>query len=117
MCLVSIYKRSAGFSFQNKSALGLAFRSIIGGKIGDEIFLQAVDSWGSPGSQCDTIRYFISLIGGIILFTINKERIRTLEVTESCGDWTIGLIVGIISVYLGLGMDTEYCTLWFISSR
>ncbi len=27
--------------------LGLAFGSIVGGKIGDVIFLHAVDSWGS----------------------------------------------------------------------
>ena len=43
------------------------------------------------------------LIGGIILFTINKERIRTLEVTNLVAIVTIGLTVGIISVYLGIG--------------
>ena len=40
MCLVSIYKRSKqGFHVQKQIALGLAFGSIIGGKIGMMIFL------------------------------------------------------------------------------
>ena len=104
MCLVSIYKRSKqGFHVHKQIALGLAFGSIIGGKIGDEIFLQAVDSWGSQAVSATQSVILFLLIGGIILFTINKERIRTLEVTNLVAIVTIGLIVGIISVYLGIG--------------
>ena len=104
MCLVSIYKRSKqGFHVQKQIALGLAFGSIIGGKIGDVIFLQAVDSWGSQAVSATQSVILFLLIGGIILFTINKERIRTLEVTNLVAIVTIGLTVGIISVYLGIG--------------
>ena len=104
MCLVSIYKRSTqGFHVQKQIALGLAFGSIIGGKIGDVIFLQAVDSWGSQAVSATQSVILFLLIGGIILFTINKERIRTLEVTNLVAIVTIGLTVGIISVYLGIG--------------
>ena len=104
MCLVSIYKRSKqGFHVHKQIALGLAFGSIIGGKIGDVIFLQAVDSWGSQAVSATQSVILFLLIGGIILFTINKERIRTLEVTNLVAIVTIGLTVGIISVYLGIG--------------
>ena len=104
MCLVSIYKRrKQGFHVQKQIALGLAFGSIIGGKIGDVIFLQAVDSWGSQAVSATQSVILFLLIGGIILFTINKERIRTLEVTNLVAIVTIGLTVGIISVYLGIG--------------
>ena len=104
MCLVSIYKRSKqGFHVQKQIALGLVFGSIIGGKIGDVIFLQAVDSWGSQAVSATQSVILFLLIGGIILFTINKERIRTLEVTNLVAIVTIGLTVGIISVYLGIG--------------
>ena len=104
MCLVSIYKRSKqGFHVQKQIALGPAFGSIIGGKIGDVIFLQAVDSWGSQAVSATQSVILFLLIGGIILFTINKERIRTLEVTNLVAIVTIGLTVGIISVYLGIG--------------
>ena len=104
MCLVSIYKRSKqGFHVQKQIALGLEFGSIIGGKIGDVIFLQAVDSWGSQAVSATQSVILFLLIGGIILFTINKERIRTLEVTNLVAIVTIGLTVGIISVYLGIG--------------
>lgn len=104
MCLVSIYKRSKqGFYVQKQIALGLAFGSIIGGKIGDVIFLQAVNSWGSQAVSATQSVILFLLIGGIILYTINKERIRTLEVTNLVAIVTIGLTVGIISVYLGIG--------------
>ena len=84
MCLVSIYKRSKqGFHVQKQIALGLAFGSIVGGKIGDVILFL--------------------LLGGIILFTLNKESIRTLEVSNLVAIVTIGLTVGMISVYLGIG--------------
>ena len=43
------------------------------------------------------------MLGGIILFTLNKESIRTLEVSNLVAIVTIGLTVGMISVYLGIG--------------
>ena len=104
MCLVSIYKRSKqGFHVKKQIALGLALGSIVGGKIGDVIFLHAVDNWGSQAVSATQSVILFLLIGGIILFTINKERIRTLEVTNLVAIVTIGLTVGIISVYLGIG--------------
>ena len=104
MCLVSIYKRSKqGFHVKKKIALGLAFGSVIGGKIGDVIFLQAVESLGSQVVSATQSVILFLLLGGIILFTLNKERIRTLEVTNLVAIVTIGLTVGIISVYLGIG--------------
>lgn len=104
MCLVSIYKRSKqGFHVRKQIALGLAIGSIIGGKIGDVIFLQAVERLGSQVVSATQSVILFLLLGGIILFTLNKERIRTLEVTNLVAIVTIGLTVGIISVYLGIG--------------
>ena len=104
MCLVSIYKRSKqGFHVQKQIALGLALGSIIGGKIGDVIFLHAVESWGSQAVSATQSVILFLLLGGIILFTLNKESIRTLEVSNLVAIVTIGLTVGMISVYLGIG--------------
>ena len=104
MCLVSIYKRSKqGFHVKKQIALGLALGSIVGGKIGDVIFLHAVDNWGSQAVSATQSVILFLLLGGIILFTLNKESIRTLEVTNLVAIVTIGLTVGIISVYLGIG--------------
>ena len=48
---------------------------------------------------------------GLFYSQSNRERIRTLEVTNLVAIVTIGLTVGIISVYLGIGGGTtEYCT-------
>ena len=98
MCLVSIYKRSKlGFQVDKHIVFGLAFGSIIGGKIGDIVFLQAVEMMGNQ---------FVSITQSIILFilfTLNKEKIQTLTVSNLIAIITIGLCVGIISVYLGIG--------------
>ena len=100
MCLVSIYKRSKlGFHI----VFGLAFGSIIGGKIGDIVFLQAVEMMGNQFVSITQSIILFVLLGGIILFTLNKEKIQTLTVSNLIAIITIGLCVGIISVYLGIG--------------
>lgn len=104
MCLVSIYKRSRlGFHVQKNIALGLAFGSIVGGKIGDAVFLWAVEKVDSSLVSASQSIILFLLLGGIILFTLNKGKINTLEVSNLFAIVTIGLLVGIISVYLGIG--------------
>ena len=104
MCLVSIYKRSRlGFHVHKNIALGLAFGSIVGGKIGDAVFLWAVEKVDSSLVNASQSIILFLLLGGIILFTLNKGKINTLEVSNLFAIVTIGLLVGIISVYLGIG--------------
>lgn len=104
MCLVSIYKRSRlGFHVHKNIALGLAFGSIVGGKIGDAVFLWAVEKVDSSLVSASQSIILFLLLGGIILFTLNKGKINTLDVTNLVAIVTIGLLVGIISVYLGIG--------------
>lgn len=104
MCLVSIYKRSRlGFHVHKNIALGLAFGSIVGGKIGDAVFLWAVEKVDSSLVSVSQSIILFLLLGGIILFTLNKGKINTLEVSNLFAIVTIGLLVGIISVYLGIG--------------
>ena len=104
MCLVSIYKRSKlGFQVDKHIVFGLAFGSIIGGKIGDIVFLQAVEMMGNQFVSITQSIILFVLLGGIILFTLNKEKIQTLTVSNLIAIITIGLCVGIISVYLGIG--------------
>ena len=104
MCLVSIYKRSKqGFHVKKQISLGRALGSIVGGKIGYVILLHAVESWGSQAVSATQSVILFLLLGGIILFTLNKESIRTLEVSNLVAIVTIGLTVGMISVYLGIG--------------
>ena len=102
MCLVSIYKRSKlGFQVDKHIVFGLAFGSIIGGKIGDIVFLQAVEMMGNQFVSITQSIILFGLLGGIILFTLNKE--KTLTVSNLIAIIVIGLCVGIISVYLGIG--------------
>lgn len=104
MCLVSIYKRSRlGFHVHKNIALGLAFGSIVGGKIGDAVFLWAVEKVDSSLVSASQSIILFLLLGGIILFTLNKGKLNTLDVTNLVAIVTIGLLVGIISVYLGIG--------------
>ena len=104
MCLVSIYKRSRlGFHVHKNIALGLAFGSIVGGKIGDAVFLWAVEKVDSSLVSASQSIILFLLLGGIILFTLNKGKLNTLEVSNLLAIVTIGLLVGIISVYLGIG--------------
>ena len=104
MCLVSIYKRSRlGFHVHKNISLGLAFGSIVGGKIGDAVFLWAVEKVDSSLVSASQSIILFLLLGGIILFTLNKGKINTLEVSNLFAIVTIGLLVGIISVYLGIG--------------
>ena len=99
MCLVSIYKRSRlGFHVHKNIALGLAFGSIVGGKIGDAVFLWAVEKVDSSLVSASQSIILFLLLGGIILFTLNKGKINTLEVSNLFAIVTIGLLVGIISV-------------------
>lgn len=104
MCLVSIYKRSRlGFHVHKNIALGLAFGSIVGGKIGDAVFLWAVEKVDSSLVSASQSIILFLLLGGIILFTLNKGKLNTLDVTNLVAIVTIGLLVGIISAYLGIG--------------
>ena len=104
MCLVSIYKRSKlGFQVDKHIVFGLAFDSIIGGKIGDIVFLQAVEMMGNQFVSITQSIILFVLLGRIILFTLNKEKIQTLTVSNLIAIISIGLCVGIISVYLGIG--------------
>ncbi len=94
MCLVSIYKRSKlGFQVDKHIVFGLAFGSIIGGKIGDIVFLQAVEMMGNQFVSITQSIILFVLLGGIILFTLNKEKIQARLTHETVEKLYLGLMM------------------------
>ncbi|TCD46344.1 sulfite exporter TauE/SafE family protein [Streptococcus sp. X16XC17] len=104
MCLVAIYKQyKKGFSFDLKMLLSVSIGSVIGGLLGGEIFSLATRSFSVSQVKVIQASLLLLTLVTIVLYTINKEKIATLHTKNLFVIFALGLFLGTISVFLGIG--------------
>ncbi|MGM9642248.1 MAG: sulfite exporter TauE/SafE family protein [Eubacteriales bacterium] len=105
MSMVSLLSSRGGEAkIDSKRTTPLAIGSALGGVLGKLIFdviKNAADSDGLVGSAQSVI--MILLTGGVLIYVLNKERIKANDVKSVVVCLCIGLVLGILSSFLGIG--------------
>lgn len=107
MSIVSLSKNIKSkneFIFNKLLATILAFGSVIGGIIGNSLFQDILKSF-PDSNKIGAIQAIILLIItlGTLIYTIHKYKILTLNIESKLIIFLIGLILGIMSSFLGIG--------------
>ncbi len=105
MSIVSLLSSRGGEAkIDGKRTTPLAIGSAIGGVLGKLIFdiiKKAADSDGIVGAAQSIIMVILTV--GVLLYVLNKKRIKTNDVRSSSVCLAIGLLLGILSSFLGIG--------------
>ena len=107
MSLVSMYKSvraERDFAFDGKFAIVIALGGVIGGLSGKEMYqavLRALPDTSRVGAVQAAVLLVITL--GTLLYTIKKETIKTREINNKPIIFLIGVFLGILSAFLGIG--------------
>lgn len=104
MCIVSIYKQhKKGFQFNFKVLIGICGGSLLGGYLGDYLLNNTVRHYSQQQVQLSqSVILFITLIFLIIYNRVGPKR----EKVENPSFWLsmlLGLALGSISIFLGIG--------------
>lgn len=105
MSIVSLLSSRGGEAkIDAKRTTPLAVGSAIGGVLGKLIFDVIKNSAGNDGivGSAQSV-IMILLTFGVLLYVLNKKRITTLNVSSTVISLCIGLILGILSSFLGIG--------------
>lgn len=106
MSVVSVYKnlRSGSAKLNVRTATGLAVGAAAGGVIGKSLFQilkNAVGNENLVGMTQAIVLIFITF--GTLIYTIYKKRIRTKEYRQIWLCLVIGIVLGVMSSFLGIG--------------
>lgn len=107
MSVVSLYKNLKAkhtFTFDKVFATVLAFGGVVGGLTGKELY-QGIISRLSDSSRVGAIQAFVLMVitVGTLLYTIFKEKIHTKNLENKVVIFVIGIVLGIMSSFLGIG--------------
>ena len=80
----------------------LAIGAAVGGIVGKQLFDIVKDAGGSAVSVAQQV-LMILLTLGVLAYTLNRPRIRTLDVKNGAACVVIGLALGVLSSFLGIG--------------
>lgn len=98
----SLLNRDGGISL--KTGTPLAAGAAIGGVLGKRLFSLLLDAAADPSLVGAVQAVCLGLITlGTLLYTLRKERIRTLRMEGAGICLAIGLALGLISSFLGIG--------------
>jgi hypothetical protein len=104
MTLSSLYTtRHSGIQLELKTSTPLALGAVVGGLVGRHL-LELVS--GTGGSQIlggVQALCLVVITGGIFLYVVYKHRLRSLHVTNRWVCLGIGVVLGIIPAFLGIG--------------
>lgn len=91
-------------AIKRKLAVPLCAGAVVGGIIGKIAFNIVSDAMGG-GNTIGAIQAacLFVLVGGTLAYTFNKHRIRQLEVDSDAVDLLVGLVLGLLSAFLGIG--------------
>lgn len=104
MCVISLVKRmKAGTKFRRNTAFSLAFGSILGGWIGDKIFTLLILQYENAWIRFIQNSVLLLILVLICIYTIKKTQFPHYHLKNSVSIVLIGLIIGMISVFLGIG--------------
>ncbi len=107
MSVVSLYKNLKAkhtFVFDKAFATVLALGGVVGGLTGKELY-QGIISRLEDSSRVGAVQAFVLMIVtvGTLAYTVRKEKIRTKNVQSRAVIFGIGIILGILSSFLGIG--------------
>lgn len=91
-------------SIELRTSTPLAVGGAIGGVLGQQVFSVALSTYGNAnmvGAIQAVCLFFLTAV--TLLYTLNKDRIKTERIENLAGCTTIGLTLGIISSFLGIG--------------
>lgn len=105
MSVVSVLRSRGGEAkIDPRQGTLLAVGGAIGGVGGKAIFDVVKSSFGNDG-LVGTIQSILMIVltVGVLVYVLNKARIPTLQVKNSAGCLAIGLTLGVMSSFLGIG--------------
>lgn len=107
MSFVSLYKRlkdPQGYPFDKVVGTTLAVGAVCGGLIGKEIFRRAVQNLPEANSV-GAVQALVLLLCtmGTLFYVKNKGRIVTKHISNRVATFIIGLLLGTMSSFLGIG--------------
>lgn len=107
MSFISLYKRlkdRQSYHFDKVIGTTLAVGAVCGGLLGKEIFRRALQKLPETDSvgAVQAIVLFLCTVG-TLLYMKNKERIRTKHISNKVVTFSIGLLLGTMSSFLGIG--------------
>ena len=107
MSVVSLYKNMKAkktFTFDKLFATVLALGGVLGGLVGKELYQNIVDGL-TDSSRVGAIQAFVLMLvtAGTLIYTIFKEKIHTKNVKSKAVVFGIGVVLGIMSSFLGIG--------------
>lgn len=104
MSIVAITKQlKKGFKLDISRVIYVAIGSIIGGLIGQTIFSILTSSLSNTAITVIQSIILIILFLFILIFTLLKEQIKTYKIINPIVIFVMGLLLGTISVFLGIG--------------
>lgn len=104
MCIVSILKQlRSGFSFDMKTGLSISLGSLAGGLLGDALFAMVTSSYADH-----MVKVIQALLLGItlvliLIYTFAKDKVTHYQIRNIGVTFLVGLFLGAISVFLGIG--------------
>ena len=107
MSVVSMYKNMTAkhdFVFDKVFATVIALGGVVGGLAGKEMY-QAVLRQMSDTSHVGAIQAAVLLVVtlGTLVYTVNKQHIRIKQLDNKAVIFVIGVVLGIMSSFLGIG--------------
>lgn len=105
MSVVSLLRsRNGDAKINPKQGTVLAVGGAIGGVLGKALFDVVKSAFlndGSIGTIQSSLMVILTL--GVLVFTVIKSRIRTLQIQNMAACLVIGLVLGMVSAFLGIG--------------
>lgn len=107
MSLVSVFKniknKSEKTDIKIQEIFSLAIASIIGGYVGNKLFVYIAKTQNSNLVKIIQNSILIFLIIVIYIYMKNKDKIKTLNLKGMVSSFCVGLFLGTISSFLGIG--------------
>lgn len=104
MCIVSIYKQiKSGFTFNMKTIVFISLGSILGGILGENLFNYTVASLSGELVTVIQAGFLGVTLLFIILYTLNRSKMKSFKINNGIVIFLAGSILGIISIFLGIG--------------
>ena len=117
MSCISVYKQRKRRLVELKTGTALALGAAIGGLLGKALFDVIKSGVGeAPVGLIQSVALAVITLG-TLLYMLNRPKIRTLQVTNLLLSAVIGLVLGVMSSFLGIGGGPiNLCVLYFFFS-
>lgn len=103
MTLTSLIRSRGGpVNIERRRGTLLAVGAVVGGLLGKQIFELVLEAGGSLVSISQQVMMIVLTLG-VLIYTLRKDKIHTLNVEYSWACLLIGLVLGLLSAFLGIG--------------